>query len=140
MLELYTSGYGYSQRRCKDAVEWFIHKYLPRHHITIEVLHRGLKRERAIGWCDISGRTYKPREFLIELQSGMKPDVYLNTLFHELWHVHQFVKGHLRVKSSKPYYKGQCIEGIPYEELEHEKEAYSMELKLLNEYIRYLSA
>ena len=140
MLELYTSGYGYSQRRCKDAVEWFIRKYLPRHHITIEVLHRGLKRENAIGWCDISGRTYKPREFLIELQSGMKPDRYLTTLFHELHHVYQFVKGDLKLKSSKKYYKGICIEHLEYKDHPWEIEAYSMESKLLNEYITSLTS
>ena len=140
MLELYTSGYGYSQRRCIAAVEWFIHKYLPRHHITIEVLHRGLKRDRVIGWCDISGRTYKPREFLIELQSGMKPDVYLNTLFHELWHVYQFVIGDLKLKSSKKYYKGICMEHLEYKDHPWEIEAYSMESKLLNEYITSLTA
>ena len=140
MLELYTSGYGFSQRRCRDAVEWFISKYLPRHHITLEVLHRGLKKEGVIGWCDIDGRTYNPRSFLIELQTGMDPESYLTTLFHELWHLYQFVKGDLRVKSSKPYYKGICIEGIPYEDLEHEKEAYKMEKKLYQEYITSLSA
>ncbi len=138
MLELYTSGHGYSQRRCKDAVEWFIGKYLPRHHITLEVLHRGLKRETVVGWCDIAGRTYKPREFLIELQSGMKPEEYLTTLFHELWHLYQFVIGDLRVKSSKPYYKGVCIENVDYSDQQHEKEAYQMESKLFQEYISYL--
>ena len=140
MLELYTEGYGYSQRRCRGAVEWFISKYLPRHHITLEVLHRGLKRESVIGWCDISGKTYKPREFLIEIQSSLDEKSYLTVLFHELWHLYQFVKGDLRVKSSKPYYKGVCIENVDYEDREHEKEAYQMESKLFNDYIRFLSA
>ncbi len=135
MLNLYTSGYGYSKRRCSAAVEWFIHKYLPRHHITLEVLHRGLKRDSVVGWCDIEGRTYNPRSFLIELQSSMNPRDYLRTLFHELWHVYQFVTGDLRVKSSKPYYKGICIENVDYEHREHEKEAFSMESKLLHEYL-----
>ena len=140
MLELYTSGYGFSQRRCRGAVEWFISKYLPRHHITLEVLHRGLKRDQVIGWCDISGKTYKPREFLIEIQSGLDEETYLTLIFHELWHVYQFVKGDLRVKCSKPYYKGVCIENVDYEDQEHEKEAYQMESKLYEEYIRFLSA
>lgn len=137
MLNLYTTGYGYSQRRCDAAVRWFVSKYLPRHHITIEVLHRSLKRDGVVGWCDINGRTYKPREFLIELQSRLPEKDYIKTLLHELWHVYQFVKEDLRVKSSKPYYKGKCIEGIDYEDLDHEKEAYEMEEILFNEYIRH---
>ena len=104
------------------------------------MLHRGLKREGVVGYCDISGKTYSPREFLIEIQSGMNPEQYLTTLFHELWHLYQFVKGDLRVKSSKPYYKGVCIESIDYKDLEHEKEAYQMESKLFIDYIRFLSA
>lgn len=99
------------------------------------MLHRGLKREGVLGYCDINGETYRPRSFLIEIQSGLKKEDYLIVLFHELWHLYQFVKGDLKVKASKSYYKGQCIEGIPYEDLEHEKEAYSMESKLLHEYI-----
>lgn len=140
MLELYTSGYGYSQRRCRDAVGWFISKYLPRHHITLEVLHRGLRREGVIGWCDVSGRTYNPREFLIELQVGMNHEQYLTTLFHELWHLYQFVKGDLKFRSSKKYYKGICMEDIEYSKQGHEKEAYQMESKLFNEYISSLTA
>lgn len=140
MLELYTSGYGYSQRRCIAAVEWFISKYLPRHHISLEVLHRGLRREYAIGFCEISGKTYKPREFLIQLQSRMEPDKYLSTLFHELWHVYQFVSGDLKLKCSKKYYKGICMEHLEYKDHPWEIEAYSMESKLLNEYITSLTS
>lgn len=112
-------------------------KYLPRHHITLEVLHRGLKRDGVIGWCDIDGRTYKPRSFLIELQSGMDYRDYLTTIFHELWHLYQFVKGDLKVKSSKSYYKDKCIEGIDYEDLDHEKEAYKMQEILYSEYTSF---
>lgn len=140
MLTLYTNGYGFSQRRCRGVVEWFINQYLPKYHITLEVLHRGLKRDGVIGWCDIDGRTYRPRTFLIEIQSGLKEKDYLTVMCHELWHLYQFVKGDLKVKSSKAYYKGVCIEGIKYEDLEHEKEAYSMESKLYQEYITFLSA
>lgn len=140
MLNLYLTGYGYSQRRCIAAVEWFIGKYLPRHHLTIEILHRGLKREFAIGWCDIAGRTYNPREFLIELQSGMEPDRYLTTLFHELWHVYQFVTGDLKLKSCKKYYKGICMEDVDYKDHPWEIEAYQKEKELYTEFITFMNA
>ena len=93
-----------------------------------------------MGWCDIEGKTYRPRSFLIEIQSGLQEKDYLTVICHELWHIYQFVTGDLRVKASKPYYKGQCIEGVDYEDLEHEKEAYKMEKILYQNYISSLSA
>lgn len=140
MLFLETTGYGYSKRLCQDVVLWFVSKYLPRHKLEIEVLHRGLKKELVVGWCDIFGRTYNPREFLIEIQSNLDKETYITTLFHELWHLYQFVNGDLKLKSSKKYYKGICMEDIDYSEQGHEKEAYKMESKLYQEYIKYLSA
>jgi hypothetical protein len=63
MLTLYTEGYGFSKRLCEDVVSWFVSKYLPRHKLEIEILHRGMKRESSYGYCDVAGRHHKPREF-----------------------------------------------------------------------------
>jgi hypothetical protein len=87
MLALYPEGYGYSKRLCEDVVCWFVSKYLPRHKLEIEVLHRGMKRESAYGYCDVAGRHYNPREFLIELDTHMDKETYTKTLLHELYHV-----------------------------------------------------
>ena len=96
MLALYPEGYGYSKRLCEEVVSWFVSKYLPRHKLEIEVLHRGMKRESAYGYCDVAGRHYNPREFLIELDTHMDKETYTKTLIHELYHVLQFCKGELK--------------------------------------------
>ena len=137
MLKLYFSGYGYSKKLCNSIVDWFILKYAPRHHITIEVLHRGLRRDCVMGWCDVTGRTYKPREFLIEMQSDLSREDYITTLLHELYHVYQFVSGDLKFKSSKKYYKGVCEDDLEYEEREHEREASQKEMELYEEFITF---
>ena len=124
MLTLYTEGYGYSKKLCEDVINWFIEKYLPRHKLEIEVLHRGMKRESAYGYCDVAGRHYNPREFLIELDTHMDKETYTKTLLHELYHVLQFCKGELKLKSSKRYYKGECMEDIEYWEQPHEIRAH----------------
>jgi hypothetical protein len=93
MLTLYTSGYNYSKNRCTDAVEWFIERYLPRHKLEITVNHRGLAREGVYGWVSVTDCDWRPREFEIELHNRMNSDLYLQTLFHELWHVYQHVIG-----------------------------------------------
>jgi len=78
MLSIYTYGYGYSQRRCKDAARWFCSQYLRRHKIVIEVLHRGLRRELVLGYCSVIDCNWKPRVFLIEIQSGLNESDYPN--------------------------------------------------------------
>jgi hypothetical protein len=135
MLALYTEGYGFSKRLCEDVVSWFVSKYLPRHKLEIEVLHRGMKRESAYGYCDVAGRHYNPREFLIELDTHMDKETYTKTLLHELYHVLQFCKGELKLKSSKRYYKGECMEDLEYYEQPHEISARWNERILYQKYL-----
>jgi hypothetical protein len=135
MLALYPEGYGYSKRLCEDVVSWFVSKYLPRHKLEIEVLHRGMKRESAYGYCDVAGRHYNPREFLIELDTHMDKETYTKTLLHELYHVLQFCKGELKLKSSKRYYKGECMEDLEYYEQPHEIAARWNERILYQQYL-----
>ena len=135
-LTLYHSGYGYSKRLCEDVVCWFISKYLPRHKLEIEVLHRGLKREGALGYCDVAGETYKPRSFLIELDTYMDKKTYVRTLLHELYHCKQFITGELKLKSSKKYFKGECMEDLEYWQQSHEIFAFWNERILYQEYLK----
>jgi hypothetical protein len=134
-LTLYKSGYGYSKRLCEDVVNWFVSKHLPRHKLEIEVLHRGMKREQAYGYCDVAGRHYKPREFLIELDTHLDKETYTKTLLHELYHVLQFCRGELKLKSSKRYYKGECVEDLEYYEQPHEISARWNERILYQKYL-----
>jgi hypothetical protein len=135
MLTLYTEGYGFSKRLCEDVVCWFVSKHLPRHKLEIEVLHRGMKREGAYGYCDVAGRHYNPREFLIELDTHMNKETYTKTLLHELYHVLQFCRGELKLKSSKRYYKGECMEDLEYYEQPHEISARWNERILYQKYL-----
>jgi len=139
MLTLYTEGYGFSKRLCEDVVCWFVSKHLPRHKLEIEVLHRGMKREGAYGYCDVAGRHYNPREFLIELDTHLDKETYITVLLHELYHILQFVSGELKLKSSKRYYKGECMEDLEYYEQPHEISARWNERVLYGEYMNTLS-
>lgn len=136
MLFLETTGYGYSKRLCEDVVCWFVSKYLPRHKLEIEVLHRGLNREGALGYCDITEGSYRPRSFLIELNTYLNKETYVTVLCHELQHLLQWVKGELKLKASKRYYKGECVEDFDYWEQKHEIEAHKMEKILYQEYLQ----
>jgi hypothetical protein len=130
------SGYGYHKRICEDVACWFLNKFLPRHKIYVEIVHRGLKREYVYGWCDYTGDSYRPREFLIELDTHMDQELYIKTLLHEFVHLQQWVTGTLRAKRGKRYYGSVNVEELDYEDQPHEIEARKLEVTL---YVEYLS-
>ena len=129
------TGYGARKRRCEDAVTWFLQKYLPRHHIYVEILHRGLRREEAYGYCSVSGAIYKPREFLIEIDPKLDLELYTKTILHELIHLRQWVQGTLKERRGKMYYKDKTFEELEYWDYPHEVEAHSLEQMYYEDYL-----
>lgn len=131
----YHHGYGYRKRVCEDVTCWFLNKFLPRHKIQLEILHRGLKREGVNGYCDMVGEQYRPREFLIELDTYMDEELYIKTLLHELTHLRQWVVGSLRMRRGKMCYGKECVEDYEYWYQPHEVEAREQEETLCLEYL-----
>jgi len=101
MSYIYHSGYGYSTRLCKSVASWFINKYYPRHKITLDIIHRGMKREGCVGYCDTTGGWFRPRNFEIEIDTHLDKETYIKTLLHEMFHMKQFIDGSLKTKWSK---------------------------------------
>ena len=130
MSVLEISGYGYRKRVCEDVATWFLNRFFPRHKIYVEILHRGLKRECVYGYCDYVGESYRPRHFLIELDTYMYEELYIQTLLHELTHLRQWVVGSLRVCYSK-----EPVEKYEYWYQPHEIEAREQEETLYLEYL-----
>ena len=113
-------------------------KYLPNHKVSINVDHKGLLRESVFGWAWVVPPDHRPREFEIEIHNRMSPSQYTETLLHELWHVYQHVKGILKDKYGKRYWKGIDHSETDYEDQPWEKEAHLMEKKLVREYTQSL--
>ena len=134
MLYLSINGKA-SKRRCKAIIEWFKAKYLPYHHITLDVVHRGMKREHAMGFCTVTDCDHRPREFLIEIETTLSEDLYCQTLLHELWHVYQHVIGSLRDKRGVRYWRDVNSDHLSYEDQPREHEAREMERKLYHSYL-----
>lgn len=135
MSVVFCTGYGYRKRLCKDVSTWFLNKFLPRHKIQLEILHRGLKREAVYGYCDYVGESYRPREFLIELDTYMDEELYIKTLLHELTHLRQWVVGSLRVRYGKMCYGKIPVEFYDYWNQPHEIDAREQEETLYLEYL-----
>ena len=98
MSYVFHSGYGYSTRLCKSVASWFINKYYPRHKITLDIIHRGMKREGCLGYCDTTGGWFRPRNFEIEIDTHLDKETYTKTLLHEMFHMKQFIDGTLKTK------------------------------------------
>jgi len=135
MLLLEYSGSKYSKRRCESIVNWFVEKYLPRHKLEIVVHHRGLLRESAHGFCTVMDCDWRPRSFEIEMHNRMDVQNYTTILLHELWHVYQHVKGDLKDRGEKRYWRGIDHSYTDYSDQPWEQEAREMEVKLYNSYL-----
>jgi len=129
------SGYGYRKRICEDVTCWFLNKFFPRHKITIEIVHRGLNREGVYGYCDVVGDSYRPRHFMIEMNTHMDKELYIKTLLHELTHLKQWVVGSLRHRYGKLCYSKVPVENWEYWYQPHEVEAREEEERLYEMYL-----
>jgi hypothetical protein len=132
---IFHSGYGYSKIICEDVTSWFLNEYFPRHKIDVDIIHKGLKRDGVVGYCDVIGGYYRPRHFLIELQARMSEEMYIKTLFHELTHLAQWVGGSLRFHHGKMCYSQEPVENYDYWDQPHEIEAREEEVRLYDRWL-----
>jgi len=129
------SGYGYRKVLCETVTSWFLNKFLPRHKINVEILHRGLARESVYGYCDFMDEASRPRHFLIELHTHMNEELYIQTLLHELVHLRQWVMGSLQLRRGKMCYCKEPVEKYDYFYQPHEIEAREQEQTLYGQYM-----
>ena len=139
MQHLYITGHNARKRLSEDVVTWFLQKYLPRHHLEIEVHHRGLLREGAYGWCSVTDCDWRPRSFLIEIHNRLSKEDYTKTLLHELQHLLQHIRGDLRDKRGIRCWKGIDCSGLDYDDMPWEQEAHQREQELYEEYLNHLT-
>ena len=81
------------------------------------------------------GDDYRPRNFLIELDTYMTKELYIKTLFHELTHLAQWIRGDLRFRRGKLCYSQEPVENWDYEYQPHEIEAREEEIRLYDLYL-----
>lgn len=142
MLTLNIKGPKNRRQICEDLIRWFVSKYISKYKVEIFVEHKNLLKDDILAYCDISPQETNqsnPRSFLIELDNTMKLELYTISVLHEMYHVLQFLRGDLKLKANKRYWKGKCIEDIPYEQQDHEVEAELKETELYHEYLNYVN-
>ena len=124
------SGDGFVYDICEDVTRWFLNKYYPRHKIHLEIVHHPLEHHLDFGYCDVVGKKYRPRHFLIELKPFMSEKKYIKILFHELTHMSQFIDGYLKQKDGKLIYFNEPASDWDYEDQPHEIVAREQEENL----------
>jgi len=128
------SGY---KRITRSAVEWFVTEHkLNRYKFDLDIVVRGLLREGLHGACSVTDSTYRPREFLIELHSGLEREDYISTLMHELLHLKQWLVSDRKERRGKNYWHGKLIDpDTAYEDEPWEQEAFNNEVQLRQQFL-----
>tara|TARA_Y100001963_G_C6708528_1_gene413115 strand:- start:195 stop:668 length:474 start_codon:yes stop_codon:yes gene_type:complete len=132
------TGYRHRKKLVRNAVEWFLPKYVGKHILNIEIYDKQMNREGTNGACSFLGSFKKPRRFFIEMNNSLDDNEYLQSLFHELIHMKQWIfRQRITTKNHNDYWYGKLIgDEIDYMELPWEKEAYQLENSVFLWYLR----
>ena len=118
----------------EDIAWWFCDKYFSRFkYFNIEFDLTKIKGD-VQGWCMEVGKNCSH----IEIDKRLKGDDFITCVLHELVHVKQQLKGHLKEYPAnsgiEKMWKGEIYLGIDYMNLTCEKEAYEQQEILLKKY------
>ena len=109
--------------------------------VEINLKRNLIKKEGVYGSTDYNWENSKPpKSFIIELDITPSTDIILTTTCHEFVHIWQYATGRLKELYRSPMYRfdGKYFKNnLVYEKLPWEKEAFSMEKKLYNEWVLY---
>ena len=92
-------------------------------------------REGFYGLCSVRDCDWRQRSFLIEIHNRLSKEDYMKTLFHEMQHILQHIRGDLRDKRGIRCWKGIDCSDLEYSQQEWETEANQRELELYQEYL-----
>jgi hypothetical protein len=93
------------------------------------------------GFMMVEDCNIRPRHFLIEIEKFQTDDDLMETLAHEFVHVKQDVRGQTKERHRggfKMYWMGEDHTNTPYQKQPWEKEAFSLEKRLVRRYKKSL--
>lgn len=119
-------------KRIKKAAKWYLKNRLPEYKInlTLKTISKKSIKKGFYGWC-----TRKNRNTFVIVLPRAKDGIVLQlqTLFHELTHLNQFVTG--RLSPSLKYWHGKNFANTRYRFRPWEIEAYAVERILTEHYL-----
>ena len=136
-------GYRNRKRLTKSVIEWFVaDRKLNRFNTFVHIIDKRLWHQGNDGTCLSIDELSRPRYFEIEIENRLdNKEQYLTTLFHELRHVEQRLRGtHVQRFSSRHSKVVNKWKGVPvppeteYMDEPWEIDAYKMESVFFKEY------
>jgi hypothetical protein len=143
------------ERQVIDALFSFISKiYFPKHkvHVTfkfMEALEKNEGIEGDVDWEETNKEEFpdypistarSPRVFTIRIQKGYDFITFLTLIAHELVHVKQYVLGQLCnayvTSEYRTVFNGKDVTDVDYFKQPHEKEAYKLQEKIVNQFLK----
>lgn len=149
MIKIYYEGYNNKKERqiIESAALFAAKKLFPRFKVSITF--RFIKNlheiEKIEGDVDYEDDELKPRDFIVRLNKGMLEEHLITLVFHELVHIKQYLRKELVYKFDtknwgyKTYFKGRDVTNLKYYDQPFEKEAYRLQEKLYDEYVKTIS-
>lgn len=113
-------------------------------NVDVDIILRKFshKEEKGFrGFMNIEDCNLRPRQFLIEIEKEQTDDDLMETLAHEMVHVKQDVRGQTKERyrgGFKMYWMGEDHTNTPYRKQPWEKEAFSLEKRLVRRYKKSL--
>lgn len=146
-MKLWVRGHSraLSREEVRYLIQWAGETLLGRcdPYVKIVIRLRDQMEDGDKGTCEILDELHRPREFRITALNKGRKASQISTLFHEMVHVKQWVKGEMRdyaPETNMCRWKKRIIDRdkIKYEDEPWEKEAYRMERTLYRRYIKHL--
>ncbi len=127
---------------CKKLME---PSMLKRLHVKFRLVKHLVKKEDCYGSCIFEDSSYRPKKFLIQIDSCTNIRNITTTIAHELTHVSQFYRGHYKIFNRNLVddtddgihrWKTKLVDTfkLEYDDYPWEKEAFRMEEKLFKSY------
>jgi hypothetical protein len=101
-MRVYISGQSkkHDPKHVREAARFFINRLLINKKtnvsVTVKFVPNLEKRTNALGFCGWRDKPYRPRRFMIEIDSRLNANKMIEILAHECVHVKQYVLGEMR--------------------------------------------
>jgi len=138
----------YKRFELEEAAHWVADKLMSKRlhkniYLEIELVSNLKKESNAIGFSEITGDNWRPRDFKIVLDSKLSNRATIRTLMHEMVHIKQWSRGELK-EITKPECKTLWFDEdhteTEYQDQPWEIEAYVLQEPLADAYIKMIKS
>lgn len=144
MILTIKGGTAFQRKLTEAAVNFAKQEMLPRLRtldITVRLRKFSKDEGNVVGWCIYEDASHKHREFTIEVSTEQALECFVKTIMHEMVHVKQYALAQMREACNDRgghaiYWKGTNHTKTAYTKSPWEKEAYRLQDKLYDKFMK----